>query len=157
VPYGSQNRSGGFLTGKIPDARARVCVCVCVQALILSSFLQRICTEYKCFICANIYKIILIYIYIYATRICFSGLELACWPLVPKFVGSNPAKAVGFLRTKKSSFGGEVKSVSYLRFAACKSSLELRGNRILGQICRNISRPRRVPPSAAGGLSRRWM
>ena len=24
------------------------------------------------------------------------GLEVACWPLVPKFAGSNPAEAVGF-------------------------------------------------------------
>jgi hypothetical protein len=24
------------------------------------------------------------------------------WPLVPKFAGSNPAKAVGFFRVKKS-------------------------------------------------------
>jgi hypothetical protein len=31
------------------------------------------------------------------------GLEVACWPLVPKFAGSNPAEAVGFLRAKKSS------------------------------------------------------
>ena len=31
------------------------------------------------------------------------GLEVACWPLVPKFTGSNPAEAVGFLRAKKSS------------------------------------------------------
>ena len=55
------------------------------------------------------------------------------------------------------SFGGEVKpSVSCRRFAACKRSLELRGSRILDEICRNISRPRRVPPSAARGLSRRW-
>ena len=89
------------------------------------------------------------------------GLEVARWPLVPKFAGSNPAEAVGFLRAKKilstPSFGGEVKpSVPCRRFAACKRSLELRGNRILGQICRNISRPRRVPPSAARGLSIRW-
>jgi hypothetical protein len=27
----------------------------------------------------------------------FGGLELACWPLVPKFAGSHPAEAVGFL------------------------------------------------------------
>jgi hypothetical protein len=27
-------------------------------------------------------------------------LEVACWPLVPKFAGSNPAEAVGFLRAK---------------------------------------------------------
>ena len=33
----------------------------------------------------------------------FGGLEVACWPLVPKFAGSNPAEAVGFLRVKKSS------------------------------------------------------
>ena len=33
----------------------------------------------------------------------FGGLGVACWPLVPKFVGSNPAEAVGFLRTKKFS------------------------------------------------------
>ena len=29
------------------------------------------------------------------------GLEVACWPLVPKFVGSNPAEAVGFLRVNR--------------------------------------------------------
>ena len=33
----------------------------------------------------------------------FGGLEVACWSLVPKFAGSNPAEAVGFLRAKKSS------------------------------------------------------
>ena len=50
-------------------------------------------------------------------------------------------------------FGGEVKpSVPRRRFAACKRCLELRGSRILDEICGNISRPRRVPPSAARGL-----
>ena len=39
----------------------------------------------------------------YITTIGFGGLEVACWPLVPKFAGSNPAEAVGFLRAKKSS------------------------------------------------------
>ena len=33
----------------------------------------------------------------------FGGLGVAFWPLVPKFAGSNPAEAVGFLRAKKSS------------------------------------------------------
>ena len=33
----------------------------------------------------------------------FAGLEVACWPLVPKFAGSNSAKAVEFFRAKKSS------------------------------------------------------
>jgi len=32
----------------------------------------------------------------------FGGLGMACWPLVPKFVGSNPAEAVGFLGRKNS-------------------------------------------------------
>ena len=41
-----------------------------------------------------------IYIYIYSG---FGGLGVACWPLVPKFAGSNPAEAVGFLRAEKSS------------------------------------------------------
>jgi hypothetical protein len=37
------------------------------------------------------------------TNICcgFGGLEDACWPLVPKFAGSNPAEAVGYFRAKK--------------------------------------------------------
>ena len=58
----------------------------------------------------------------------FGGLGVACWPLVPKFAGSYPAEAAGFLRAKKilstPSFGGEVKpSVACRRFAACKRSL----------------------------------
>ena len=28
----------------------------------------------------------------------FGGAEMACWPLIPKFAGSNPAEAVGFLQ-----------------------------------------------------------
>jgi len=30
----------------------------------------------------------------------FGDLGVACWPLVPKFAGSNPAEAVGFLGRK---------------------------------------------------------
>ena len=50
---------------------------------------------------------------------------LACWPLAPKFAGSNPAEAVGFLRgviiLSMPSSGGEVKeSVPCPSFAACK-------------------------------------
>jgi hypothetical protein len=33
----------------------------------------------------------------------FGGLDVPCWPLQPKFPGSNPAKAVGFFRAKNSS------------------------------------------------------
>jgi len=32
----------------------------------------------------------------------FGGLGVACWPLVPKIAGSNPAEAVGFLRAEKN-------------------------------------------------------
>ena len=30
----------------------------------------------------------------------FGGLGVACWTLVPKFAGSNPAEAFGFLGRK---------------------------------------------------------
>jgi len=30
----------------------------------------------------------------------FGGLEVACWPLVPKFANSHPAENVGFLGRK---------------------------------------------------------
>ena len=43
------------------------------------------------------------YMYISYILIGFGGLGVACWPLVPKFAGSNPAEAVGFLGRKKSS------------------------------------------------------
>jgi len=33
----------------------------------------------------------------------FGGLEVACWPLVPKFAGSHPAEEFGFLGRKKST------------------------------------------------------
>jgi len=32
----------------------------------------------------------------------FGGLGVTCWPLVPKFAGSNLAEAVGFLGRKNS-------------------------------------------------------
>ena len=37
------------------------------------------------------------YVYIYSG---FGGLGVACWPLVPKFAGSSPAEAGGFLERK---------------------------------------------------------
>jgi len=45
------------------------------------------------------------YIYLFIFHIAqnqdgFGGLGVACWPLVPKFAGSNPAEAVGFLGRK---------------------------------------------------------
>ena len=47
----------------------------------------------------NIYTCIYIYTYI-STLSGFDGLGVACWPLVPKFAGSIPAEAVGFLGRK---------------------------------------------------------
>ena len=74
--------------------------------------------------------------------------------------GFKPGRSCRIFKGKKilstPSFRGEVKpSVPCRRFVACKRSLELRGSRILDKICRDISRPRWVPPSAARGLSRR--
>ena len=59
----------------------------------------------------------------------FGGLEVASWPSIPKFAGSNPTEAVGFLRAKKilstPSFGREVKPfVTCRRFTACKKISE---------------------------------
>ena len=51
-----------------------------------------VCEIYMC-VCMCVYIYIYIYIYIY-------GLGVACWPLVPKFAGSNPAEAFGFLGRK---------------------------------------------------------
>jgi len=97
-----------------------------------------------------------IYIYISAWR--SRGSMLAFGTQVRGF---KPGRSRQIFKGEKilstSSFGGEVKpSVPCRRFAACKRSLELYGSRILDEIYRNISRPRRVPPSAVRGLSRRW-
>jgi hypothetical protein len=78
-----------------------------------------------------------------------------------KVCGFKPGRSHRIFKGEKilstPSFGRGVKlSVPCCRFAACKRSLELRGSWILGQICRNISQPWRVPPSAARGLSHRW-
>ena len=36
----------------------------------------------------------------YTSNSGFSGLQAACWPLVPKFARSHPAEAAGFLGRK---------------------------------------------------------
>jgi hypothetical protein len=87
----------------------------------------------------NFCVVLCIVYFVYLCTIGFGGLEVAYWPLVPKFAGSNPAEAAGFLRATKilstPSFGGEVKpSVPCRRFATCKRSLELCGSRILDEI-----------------------
>jgi len=32
----------------------------------------------------------------------FGGADIVCWPLIPKFVGTNPAQAIGFLKGDKN-------------------------------------------------------
>jgi hypothetical protein len=72
-------------------------------------------------ICPNFVLVLILY-----PCIGFGGLEVACWPLVPKFAGSNPAEAVRFLRAKKNPQHAFLRtSVPCRRFAACKRSLEL--------------------------------
>jgi len=82
----------------------------------------------------------------------FGGLEVACWPLVPKFAGSHPAKAVGFLGRKNSLHSflrREVKpSVPCRSFTACKRSLNVTRKSAFRQNSRTFSST--VPPSAAG-------
>jgi hypothetical protein len=61
-----------------------------------------------------------------ATICGFGGLEVACWPLVPKFAGSSRRIFKGEKILNTRSFGGEVKpSVPCRRFAACKRTLNV--------------------------------
>ena len=79
----------------------------------------------------------------------FGSLEVACWPLVPKFAGSNPTEAVGFFRVRKilntPPFGREIKSfVPCRRFMACKRSLNVTcKSGIFRENSSTISRPSR--------------
>ena len=51
----------------------------------------------------------------------FSGLEVACWPLVPKFARFQPAETVGFLGRKNPQHAFPCR-----RFTASKRSLNVR-------------------------------
>jgi hypothetical protein len=59
----------------------------------------------------------------------YGGLEVACWPLVPKFAGSHPAEAVGFLGRKNPQHSflrrGSKLLVPCRSFTACKRSLNV--------------------------------
>ena len=56
----------------------------------------------------------------------FVGLGVACWPLVLKFAGSNPAEAKKKIHSTPSFGGGVKPSVPCRRFAACKRSIMAR-------------------------------
>jgi hypothetical protein len=84
----------------------------------------------------------------------FGGLEVACWPLVPKFAGLHPAEAVGFLGRKKNLstpfFGRDVKpSVPCRSFTACK--------RFLNVTCKSASRQNYRTFLAHSSIFRRWV
>jgi hypothetical protein len=85
----------------------------------------------------------------------YCGLEVACWPLVPKFAGSNPAEAVGFFGRKnpqRAFFRRGSKAVCPMSyFTACKRTQKWRGSRHFRQILGHFSLI--VPPSAAGFAS----
>ena len=64
----------------------------------------------------------------------YGGLEVASWPLVPKFAGPNPTENFGFYRAKKilstPSFVGEVKpSVHVVDLRHVKDPWMLSGSR----------------------------
>jgi hypothetical protein len=85
----------------------------------------------------------------------FGGLEVACWPLIPKFAGLKPKDFSGRNILSMPSFGGEVKpSVPCRRFAACKTSRQMAWNSpFVGKITDHFSPI--VPPFSARGISRR--
>ena len=62
---------------------------MCSYCYILLLLLLLLCLYFYCYVCSVIG---------------LGGLGVACWPLVPKFVGSNPAEAVGFLGRKNPQY-----------------------------------------------------
>jgi len=73
----------------------------------------------------------------YLYTVGFGGLEVACWPLVPKLAGSDPAEAVG----KNPQHLVDLRHV--------KRSINLRGSMNLGKNYYRTSFSPTVPPFAA--------
>ena len=71
----------------------------------------------------------------------FGGLEVACWPLVPRFAGSNPAEAVGFLGRKNPQHAFLRRGSKCRSFKACKRSLNVTCKSAFRQNLPDISRP----------------
>jgi hypothetical protein len=75
----------------------------------------------------------------------FGGLEVACWPLVLKFAGSNPAEVVGFFGRKNPHHAflrrGSKAVCPMSCFTACKGTQKWRGSRHFRQNFSAISRP----------------
>jgi hypothetical protein len=67
----------------------------------------------------------------------FGGVEVACWPLIPKFAGSNPTEAVGFLKGDKNP------QHAFLR----------KGSKFIGpmsQICDMLKNPGYISQASSG-------
>jgi hypothetical protein len=67
----------------------------------------------------------------------FGGAEVVCWPLIPKFADSNPAKAVGFLKGDKNP------QHTFLR----------KGSKIIApmsQICGMLKKPGYISQASSG-------
>ena len=84
----------------------------------------------------------------------FDGLEVSCWPFVPKFAGSQPDRSPRIFRTKNifsaPSFGGEVKpSVPCRSFTGCKRSLNV--------TCKSAFRQNSRTFLARSSTFRRWV
>jgi hypothetical protein len=73
----------------------------------------------------------------------FGGAEVACWPLIPKFAGSNPAEAVGFWKGNKNPHH------AFLR----------KGSKIIGpmsQICGMLNNHGYISQASSGRHFRPW-
>jgi len=67
-----------------------IVVCVCVFVCVF------VCDCVVCGVCVTFFN----FTVVLEPDDSFGGLGVACWPLVPKFAGSNPAEAVGTLGQK---------------------------------------------------------
>jgi hypothetical protein len=87
----------------------------------------------------------------------FGGLEVTCWPLVPKFACSYAANTVGFLGRINHSIGGEAKPVPCRSFTACKGPLNVSWKSAFRQNSPDFSRPHfHLPPLGALAWWRAW-
>ena len=75
-----------------------------LNQILSTAFIQYFCNTYfNEFYAIHNLCIDWIYIIVKPASSGFGGAEVACWPLIPKFAGSNPAEAVRFLKGDKKS------------------------------------------------------
>ena len=77
-------------------------VCLVLKGLMMDQLINPKHSVYaynwECYgVCDSEFLLLFSWLVVY---IGFGGLAVACWPLVPKFAGSNSAEAVGFLGRK---------------------------------------------------------